>query len=77
VAPFYNGCTHPRHSDVVNGQAICLDCGFVLEPFLTARALDRTIESIRRDYGDGYRHSMSCVDTPAGWCCASDCTMAK
>ena len=70
-------CSHPRHTDIVDGQALCVDCGDVVEPFITQRGLERMAALIERDYGYAGRHSLACVPTPDGWCCATDCTMRR
>jgi len=67
------------HLDVTpddpDGRAFCVKCGALTSQRLTLPLLLNTFEAIRRDHGMAGRHSMRCVDTPEGWCCADDCTL--
>lgn len=72
---FWNACSHRRMTDAdEDGKAVCVGCGAVVQVALTSTVLTETFEMVRRDFGSlGGRHSMRCVDTPEGWCCADDC----
>jgi hypothetical protein len=61
-----------------NGVAICVKCGTaIVGQILTRDLLVEAFERVRRDHGSYGAHSMACVDTPDGWCCATDCTMGR
>lgn len=70
-------CSHPETAGEPdeNGQAICTACGELVTVTLTPALFRRTCELVRRDFGMAGRHSMRCVETPDGWCCADDCTI--
>lgn len=69
-----NWCMHLETTDVdEDGKAVCVKCGATLQQRLTRELLTETFEIVRRQ---GY-HSMKCVETELGWCCADDCPTVK
>lgn len=64
-------CAHYEQSPPdEDGTTICLRCGIALPgSVLTRQLMEETIERVKRQ---GY-HSMRCVPTDEGWCCADDC----
>jgi hypothetical protein len=67
-------CAHLNHGPTLEGRAICGDCGAVVRTQLTRELMDETVEMIKRDHGMFGRHSMACVESDLGWCCADDCS---
>jgi hypothetical protein len=55
-----------------NGVAICVRCGAAFPVVLTGALMREQAELVRRG-----PHSMACVDTPDGWCCAPDCVAER
>lgn len=70
------GCGHwEMTAPDENGVAICVACGAAFPVVLTRAVLVNAFERVRRDHGPYGAHSMACVETPDGWCCALDCTL--
>ncbi len=69
-----NWCMHLKTTATdEDGKAICLKCGATIQLVLTRELFMETVEQVKRS---GY-HSMDCVETDEGWCCASGCPSVR